>query len=96
MFTVEFTIVSISGICQGHFGGHQTQQLRGVRGLEGCRRNTEFGWIEGHRRKKPAAIAVNMVRLFRVGVKIVVQLPMGLRWIGNAVDAFEQGPPVFL
>ena len=96
MLTVEFTIVSISGICQGHFGGHQTQQLGGVRGLKGCRRNAEFGGIEWHRRKKPAAVAVNMVRLFGVGIKIVVQLPVRRRWIGNAVDAVEQGPPVLL
>ena len=96
MLTVEFTTISVSGICQGHFGGHQTQQLGGIRGLKGCRRNAEFGGIEGHCRKKSAAIAVNMVRLFGVGIKVVVQLAMGRRRFGNAVYAVEQGSPVLL
>ncbi len=96
MLTVEFTTISVSGICQGHFGGHQTQQLGGIRGLKGCRRNAEFGGIKGYRRKKSAAIAVNMVRFFRIRIKVVVQLAMGRGRFGNAVYAVEQGSPVLL
>jgi hypothetical protein len=72
MFTVEFTAVSISGIRQGHFCGHQAQQLGGVRGLQGGWWNAKLGGIEGHRWKKAATIAVYVVRLLGIGIEIIV------------------------
>ena len=96
MFPVKFPFSAVSGISQGHFGGHQAQQLGGIGGFQGCRWNAEFGGIEGHRRKKTATVAIDMVRAFGITIITVVQLTVGFRWLGNTVDAVEQGPPICL
>ena len=86
---IEVAIVVVPGIGQRHFGGHQPQQLRCIRGFQGRWRNAELGRIERGFRQKTAAVAVDVIRTLGVAVKIGVQLIMRARRVGNTVDPVE-------
>ncbi len=96
MFPVKFPVFAVACIRQGHFSGHQAQQLGGVRGFKSRWWNAELSGVKGHCRKKTATVAVDMVRTLRIGIIVVVQLVVAFRRIGDAVDTVAHGAPVFL
>ena len=81
-----FSVVAITSIFQRLFSRHQTEQLGGIGGFNDIGRNTEFSWIKLNRWQKSAPVAVDMIRLFRVGIVILLQVVVRIRWIGDAAD----------
>ena len=76
-----------SGITRGNTSGitridqralrrDQTQELGGVGSFDVLRRNAKLHRVEIDRREKTAALRVGVIRLFRVGVKIIGGVPV--------------------
>ncbi len=86
----------VAGILQGLPGRHQTQQLGGVDRFQHVGRDVEFHRIEIDRGDKSAPLTVGAVGALLVLVVIILHLPMGLRDIGDRVDAVDDVRPVGL
>ena len=91
---VERVIFFVEGIFNGFFRHNQAEELRGVRGFKGRRRDAEFSGIKGKRRGKSAALAVNMIRSFGICIEKIFPRPVGFRHVGNGIFTIKKESPV--
>ena len=94
LVTVELTFGGISGVLERLFRNQETEELRGIGGLDRMGRDPE---IEGRKidwREKTTAAGISAVASLGVLIVVVVGSPVGFRNVRDGVDAVTDVGPV--